>query len=847
MTRLKRFAPFLSLILFAAALWALHEALREHSLDDVVAELRSLSTRQIGIAMALTAVSYLLLIGYDLLALRHIGHRLPLAKVGLGSFVSYVFAHNIGFSLITGGSMRYRVYGAEGLSSIDIAVVTLLCGITFGLGASLLVGFALLVEPTGVLAVLPLPVPALRALGVVCLVGVFGYMLWTATRRGPIRFRSWTIRPPSLPLTLAQSALAVADIALASGALYVLLPSENISFLAFLGVFNLAIVAGVLSHVPGGLGVVETVMLTLLPGQPASGLLAALLAYRCLYYLVPLLFAGVLLAIYEAASRSHWLVKTSSALSGVAARLAPAILGSLVLLSGTVLLLSGATPGTGARIELLSAYLPLSIVEGSHLLGSLTGLALLILARGLFRRLDGAYYFTLFLLVTGIVFSLLKGLDYEEAILLAVVLVSLVLARQAFYRRSSIFDVRFSPAWVVTVAVLIGGSLWVGLFSYKEVTYAHDLWWQFAFEADAPRFLRASFLVIVAAVALALARLLVPARPRPDDVSVDQMERVRSIVAQSRATEANLALLGDKRFLFSDGGQAFIMYGVRGQSWIVMGDPVGPPAESGDLVWKFRELCDRFDGRPIFYEVGTDHLPIYIDLGLSLLKLGEEARVSLDGFSLAGSARKNLRYLHRRVDKEGVSFEVHAPQAVRILLPELRKVSDAWLREKKAREKAFSLGSFSPEYLCHFPCALVRHRERIVAFANIWLGADRNEMSIDLMRYLPDAPKGVMDYLIVSAMLWGREEGYHWFSLGMSPLSGLENHPLAPLWHRFGNLIFRNGENFYSFEGLRQYKEKFQPVWQPKYLACPGGLAVPAALLDVTTLISGRNIGIVGR
>lgn len=205
MTRLKRFAPFLSLILFAAALWALHEALREHSLDDVVAELRSLSTRQIGIAMALTAVSYLLLIGYDLLALRHIGHRLPLAKVGLGSFVSYVFAHNIGFSLITGGSMRYRVYGAEGLSSIDIAVVTLLCGITFGLGASLLVGFALLVEPTGVLAVLPLPVPALRALGVVCLVGVFGYMLWTATRRGPIRFRSWTIRPPSLPLTLAQS------------------------------------------------------------------------------------------------------------------------------------------------------------------------------------------------------------------------------------------------------------------------------------------------------------------------------------------------------------------------------------------------------------------------------------------------------------------------------------------------------------------------------------------------------------------------------------------------------------------------------------------------------------------
>ena len=772
----------LSLVLFVAAGWALHGALRGHAIDDVVTHLESFSSRQIVAAIALTLASYVVLIGYEALAMRHVACRLPYPKIALGSFVSYVFTHNIGVSLLTGGTVRYRIYSAEGISSVDIALITLLCTINFALGSTLLVGLALLIEPPSMLSGLVLPTPLLRAAGVACLLGILAYLAWTSTRRRPIRVREWELQPPSLVLSLAQIALSVLNIAAAAGALFVLspLPDTGVGFLGFLGVFTLAIVAGVISHVPGGLGVIETVVIVLLPEQPAGSLFAALVAYRCIYYVIPLLIGGLLLAIFEGSAHRARLKRAAAVVSGMATRLVPPILALLTLIAGTTLLVSGATPAVGPRLDLLSAVLPLQVMEGSHLLSSLTGLALLILARGLARRLDAAYHLAVLMLIGGIVFSLLKGLDYEEAILMACVLAALVIGRQAFYRRALMLAVRFEAPWIVTLVVLIGGSVWLGFFSYKEVEYSHDLWWQFAFDADAPRFLRATFVVCIAAVAFAAYRMLRPAIPEPREPAVGDLQQVRAIVERSPASAASLALLGDKRFIIS--GRSFVMYGVQGLSWIACGDPVGDSREWADLLWAFRETCDRHGGRAILYEVTTETLPLCIDLGLSLFKIGEEGRIRLSEFSLEGGARKDLRYVHRRAQKEGTSFEIRPKEDVASLLPELRRVSDAWLAHGGKTEKEFSLGGFVPDYLLNFPCALVRRNGTIVAFANVWCGAGREECSIDLMRYVPEAPKGMMDYLFVELMLWGRQQGYEWFSLGMAPLSGLGHIP----WHRCG-------------------------------------------------------------
>ncbi len=184
-------------------------------------------------------------------------------------------------------------------------------------------------------------------------------------------------------------------------------------------------------------------------------------------------------------------------------------------------------------------------------------------------------------------------------------------------------------------------------------------------------------------------------------------------------------------------------------------------------------------------------------------------------------------------------MEIVPPEGVDELLPELRRVSDDWLEEKGAREKGFSLGFFDEDYLRECAVAVVRQHGRIVAFANLWLSGEREEISVDLMRYSADAPRGMMDFLFVSLMLWGREQGYAWFNIGMAPLSGMHGRALAPAWSRVAALVFAHGEHFYNFRGLRQYKDKFDPVWTPKYLATAGALAAPSTILHVTALVSG--------
>jgi phosphatidylglycerol lysyltransferase len=510
--------------------------------------------------------------------------------------------------------------------------------------------------------------------------------------------------------------------------------------------------------------------------------------------------------------------------------------------AGFVLLLSGATPGTGSRLAALDRFLPLPVLELSHLVASAAGVLLLILARGLLLRLDGAWQVTMWLLGAGIVASLLKGLDYEEATLLAAVLLPLWSTRAQFYRKANLLAEPLSPPWVASAMVAVGASIWVGLLAYRHVPYANELWWQFALDSQAPRMLRASLLAVLLLGSFAVWRLLAPVRVPAPIPSAADLERASRIVRASTESTAHLALLGDKSLLFSRSERAFVMYAVSRRSWVAMGDPVGPPEESDELVWRFRELADQAGAWSVFYQIGAERLSIYVDAGLALSKLGEEARVALPDFSLEGSARAELRQAHRRAGRDGLGFHIVPVSDVEALLPALRLVSDEWLHARSTAEKGFSLGRFSDAYLRHSPVAVVEHGGAIVGFANLWESDTREELSVDLMRHVSAAPGGVMDYLFIELMLWGKAQGYRWFNLGMAPLAGLEEHRLAPAWHKVGRFVYRHGEEFYNFEGLRQYKEKFLPEWRPRYLAAPGRLALPRVLFDVTALISGRAI-----
>jgi len=835
--------PALAVAVLALALLVLHHMAQDIRLREVADALRAATWTQIVLAIAATALSFAALAAYDVLAVRSCVQE----PVGLGTALfagatGYAVSNALGFPVLTGGSVRYRIYSAVGLGAADIGRIVAIAWLTLLLGLIFVVGLAMTLDPAGIAALTSLPVATARGVGLALVGATAAFLVWVSTGQRCLCLFGWSIPMPGGRTALAQLVAGSVDFAAAAATLYVLLPPGAAPELgAFLVVFAAAIGLGIIAHTPGGIGVFEA---TIAAGFGMTGgpdLVAALVLYRVIYTLLPLAVAALALLGVELVRRRTQVTAARRLLNGMLQGVVPAVAGGLVLAGGVVLLVSSSIPRQAWRIDLLANLVPLSLVEATHLLGSLTGILLMVVARGLFTRLAPAWWAAVVLLGAGMVFSMVKGIDWEEAAILLSLIGFLAFFKELFYRPGRLADLRPGLRWLSLVTGLLIVVAWVGFFLYRHVDYSHELWWDFAWEGDAARFLRAGLAVgIVAAAALAdaLFNRPLPAVKAPEPIP----EPVRRLVAEAPRALACLALLGDKRFLLTEAQRAFIMYGVSGRSWVSLGGAIGEGDDARELVWRFRELADRHAGRVVFYGVSTEDLPIYLDMGLALHKIGEVARVDLAAFSLQGSARQELRYVDRRATKEGLELTVLPKERVPEVMDELKRVSDAWLASKKASEKGFALGAFRPDYLRELDCAVLRKDGRIVAFANLMRAGGRTELAIDLMRYEAGVSKILMDALFVRVALYAKEQGYAWFNLGAAPLSGLANHPLAPTWHKVGSLIFRRGEEFYPFEGLRAYKQKFNPVWTPHYLACRGSLALPQILVDVAGLIAGGRL-----
>jgi len=535
-----------------------------------------------------------------------------------------------------------------------------------------------------------------------------------------------------------------------------------------------------------------------------------------------------------------------------AVAVAPWVLALAVAGAGVMLLFSGATPSDPMRFLWLAQYTPLILIEISHFVSSILGLALVMMAFGLSRRLDAAWMASMLLLPVAAMLALLKGFNWEESAILMAVFLALLPFRQAFPRVAQLSRMEVTPGWMVSALAAMAGAAIVGWWSFQNVDYGQQTFLGAIFDpsADAARAVRSSAAAAVLLLGFGLWRLMAtPAMPPVAGEDDPEFIRVRSILASAENAEpgSNLALLGDKRFLFSESGGSFLMFGVRGRSWIAMGSPVGRRDERTELFWRFRELADAHAARPGFYALGPDDLPDLVDLGFSIQKIGESAAVPLGSFSLEGRRRGNLRRSWRKTGEEGASFEVLDPAQVCAAMGELRAVSDAWLARHSGDEKGFSLGFFDPAYVAEFPVAVARVDGRIVAFATLWTTAPRDAFSIDLMRYADDAPKDVMDFLFVELIAWGAAEGYQAFDFGMAPLAGLEDRPLAPIMSRVGRLLFERAEDIYNFQGVRRYKDKYDPLWVPRYIAAARKWAIPMLLADVGLISSGGVAGLTRR
>ena len=445
------------------------------------------------------------------------------------------------------------------------------------------------------------------------------------------------------------------------------------------------------------------------------------------------------------------------------------------------------------------------------------------------------------LLIGGALLSLLKGIDYEEALFLLLVAWLLYLRRTDFYRLSFPLLSARSFNWLLALLLVVGGYAILGALIHGESMFESVHWLRFAYSQEEPRFMRSLLVAVLSTLGFLgwiLFRIPRPPLTLPDK---EQLQEAKLFLQKyGENCFSHLIFIGDKYFFYSRDKRALIQYGRIRDRLVALGDPSGDEDAFEEAIKEFRDFADCYDLVPVFHEVSDRYLHLYHDLGFSLFKLGEMAYVSIADFSLAGKKGESLRHSFNRATKLGARFELLNPPFDDPTWAEVQHISDSWLAEKSVAEKGFSLGYFDHDYLSCAPLAVVTVENRPVAFANLMPSYhDKEELSIDLMRQAHDAPPGTMDFLFVNVIEYGRSQGYRYFNLGMAPLSGVGASRYSHTHEKLAGLAYEYGNRLYNYKGLRSFKEKFHPEWRSTYLVYPYSTTVGTLLLDTAALIAG--------
>ncbi|MEO1787690.1 MAG: phosphatidylglycerol lysyltransferase domain-containing protein [Pseudomonadota bacterium] len=524
---------------------------------------------------------------------------------------------------------------------------------------------------------------------------------------------------------------------------------------------------------------------------------------------------------------------------------APRWIAGATFACGALALISAAIPsGTGGDlpplVRLMAEAPGFGLTVGS--------LALMTLSLGLLRRLQAAWVLSLIAALHGVLATAAFRPRPLESAMYLLLIALLLVARRSFYRRSSLYRLTFSRTWFLAALLSVAVA---GFFSLLWISHQKG-------------FIEARFIDLVIdpvlgiagrpiALALVLLGLVTlymaaahPYRPRPVAPGDGDFDRLTGMVETSDFPRPDnlLAFVGDKSLFYGPDGRAALAYAETGGVRIAMGPPIGPKSAWRDTLDAFSKDAEEKSLRPAVYSVTPELLPDLMDLGFQMEKIGENAILDLPGFSVSGRKREVIRRARRKLaQRSGATFQLSEPPHSNALLARLAPVSDAWLNANGTREKSFSLGLFDGKFLDRCPIGIVEIGGQTAAFGSLLTTHDKSWAGIDLMRYDPAvAVTNTMDFLLVELILWAKAEGFERFDLAMAPLSGLVEHEMAPLYARIGQFIFERGERFYNFQGIRRFKQKFDPVWEPRYIAAPGYWSLPIVLAHVARLTNGDRL-----
>jgi phosphatidylglycerol lysyltransferase len=613
------------------------------------------------------------------------------------------------------------------------------------------------------------------------------------------------------------------------------------------GIFILSAIAGLISLVPGGFGTFD---ITFILGFKYVGVqeelvLTALLLYRIVYYFIPFIL-GLIFAIFEFGGNAIKKIEdkpiigpaleTTSVIwavqRNVLSSLAYWALATLVFLTGLVQFILSIFPPEKDHFVFFTQFIPPIVTYIAN--GILFGTSLvLLLSVTIYNRTRKTYWIVFGALVFGIIGNILKALSIEETLWYAVLLSIFYFSRHLFTR-------------IRKRATALGTIIRLGLLYYLVCIYfVSGL--SFALFVDTgenfTRYTPQEFHIVFGSgilfFLLYYVGTLIFFETRQKEqfgISLTDEEIKTFFETYDGNFLSHLAFLGDKQFFLSSNEKVLFQFARSGKKIIVLGDPSGEKDSFRQALQEFYERADLFGYDIIFYQVDAELMPLYHDFGNNFFKLGEEAIVDLTTFTIAGKKRAGMRATKNRFEREGYVFDIVQSPFSDDFISELKKVSDAWIGKKK--EKGFSLGYFDEAYLAQAPIAILRNAEgNIVSFMNIMPVYKEGTLSVDLMRHFPDAPSGIMDAMFINLFEWAKDQGYTTFNIGMAPLSNV-GQSVTSFWsERVASEVFNNIRYMYSFNGLRKFKDKYNPTWEARYLAHRKNRSLPATMIEVSRLI----------
>ncbi len=607
-------------------------------------------------------------------------------------------------------------------------------------------------------------------------------------------------------------------------------------------VYIVAACAGIISMIPGGLGSFDIVFIWGMQDLhiPEEKVLVLLLFYRIGYYFIPFLISiGLFVKLYWERWNKSWNYLPKAIIQG----LSHVILTMLVFLSGLILLLSASVPGIMSRIRIAQELLSFPIINVSHQLTVAAGFLLLGLSRGIEYSVKRTYDLTMLALILAALFSIFKGIDYEEAIFLIIVALLLRISKGQFYRESYVLTWGKTIFDIMVIAIITSMYILIGYVNLPISKIAFpEKFLPYVIVDYRDLFSSALIGLVIASTILFVGYLIsLPKKWKFEKSIGPEQEIINHLSVYQGKVLSHLIFLHDKYIFWNNKKNVLVPFQKYADKLVILGDPIGEKHEISNAIEEFQEIADLHGFTPVFYQVSDDMLPYLHGHGFAFFKLGEEAFVDLRDFSLAGNKMKGLRALKNKFNREKYIFELLEPPFSTVLLEELRGISDQWLQGRK--EKGFSLGFFDEKYLNKAPIAIVRdENEQIQGFLSIMYVYDHKKtISVDLMRIRPESPAGTIDFLFLSLIDWAKEQGYDRFNMGMAPLANVGLSRFSFLSEKIAAQIFLHGHFIYHFQGLRKFKEKYTDIWEPKYLAYRRKSSLPMIMAQITLLISKKR------